>query len=209
MTLTTPNATFLQGRDALLAADRALYAGANQCKIWTSFAKYGMGQFADDDGSDTRYHVQNDFTIPDGVCPDGQEGGGDEGGGSGNNDDLYEPNDFSDKAYNLGGLHRSIEIDGLAIKKRTTQDRDWFRFTLPRAGTLNVRIDMPSNAGDLDLRLYTVQNGVLKELARSTKRRKGGSESVTITAKANTPYLIQVIGYNGASGNYDMQINIP
>lgn len=211
MTLTPLRPTFLNGRDAILAADRALYDGGNQCKIWTSFAKYGMGQFADDDGSDTRYHVQTDFTIPDGVCPDGQEGGGGDtgGGGGGNNDKNFEPNDFSDQAYNLGGLNRSIEIDGLAIAKKATQDRDWFKFQIPRSGPLNVNIEMDKGAGDLDLRIYTVQNGTLKELARSTKRKKGGTESVTINGKANTPYLIQIIGFNGATGGYNLQVNIP
>jgi extracellular elastinolytic metalloproteinase len=35
--------TFLQARDAILAADRAGFEGKNQCLIWTAFAKRGMG----------------------------------------------------------------------------------------------------------------------------------------------------------------------
>lgn len=37
------NPGFLDARDAVLAADRANFAGANQCIIWDAFAKRGMG----------------------------------------------------------------------------------------------------------------------------------------------------------------------
>lgn len=37
------NPGFLDARDAVLAADRANFAGANQCLIWDAFAKRGMG----------------------------------------------------------------------------------------------------------------------------------------------------------------------
>ncbi|HFA50384.1 MAG TPA: T9SS type A sorting domain-containing protein [Bacteroidetes bacterium] len=41
---------FVDGRDAILAADEALYGGANQCLIWGAFAKRGLG-FSADQGS--------------------------------------------------------------------------------------------------------------------------------------------------------------
>jgi uncharacterized repeat protein (TIGR01451 family) len=34
---------FVDGRDAILAADMALTSGANQCEIWAGFAKRGLG----------------------------------------------------------------------------------------------------------------------------------------------------------------------
>ncbi|MCB0518113.1 MAG: M36 family metallopeptidase [Lewinellaceae bacterium] len=34
---------FVDGRNAILAADQALYGGANSCTIWTAFAKRGLG----------------------------------------------------------------------------------------------------------------------------------------------------------------------
>ena len=34
---------FVDGRDAILAADLALTGGANQCEIWRGFAKRGLG----------------------------------------------------------------------------------------------------------------------------------------------------------------------
>ncbi len=38
---------FIDGRDAILAADEALYGGANQCLIWEVFARRGLGYYAD------------------------------------------------------------------------------------------------------------------------------------------------------------------
>ena len=40
------NPGFLDARDAVLAADKADFAGANQCLIWDAFAKRGMGYSA-------------------------------------------------------------------------------------------------------------------------------------------------------------------
>ncbi len=50
MKLQPCNAGFVDGRDAILAADMALYNGANQCLIWQAFAKRGLG-FSADQGS--------------------------------------------------------------------------------------------------------------------------------------------------------------
>ncbi len=41
---------FVDGRDAILAADAALYGGANECLIWDAFARRGLG-FSADQGS--------------------------------------------------------------------------------------------------------------------------------------------------------------
>jgi uncharacterized protein (DUF2141 family) len=46
------NPSFLQARDAILAADRALTGGANQSEIWSTFARRGMGYSAVDASAD-------------------------------------------------------------------------------------------------------------------------------------------------------------
>lgn len=43
---------FIDGRDAILAADELLYDGANQCLIWEVFARRGIGYSADQGSSD-------------------------------------------------------------------------------------------------------------------------------------------------------------
>lgn len=41
---------FVDGRDAIFAADQAIYGGANECLLWDAFAKRGLG-FSADQGS--------------------------------------------------------------------------------------------------------------------------------------------------------------
>lgn len=55
--------TFLESRDAILAADQALTGGANQCLIWEAFAKRGMG-FSASSGSNSRGDEIEAFDLP-------------------------------------------------------------------------------------------------------------------------------------------------
>jgi extracellular elastinolytic metalloproteinase len=56
--------TFVDGRDALLAADLNLNAAANECLIWEGFAKRGIGFSASDGGSSGSLAVTEAFDIP-------------------------------------------------------------------------------------------------------------------------------------------------
>jgi hypothetical protein len=60
--------TFLDARDAILLADQNNNNGANQCLIWSAFAKRGMGVNADDGGNDKSLAVSEDFNLPS-QCP--------------------------------------------------------------------------------------------------------------------------------------------
>ena len=55
---------FVDGRDAILAADRALTGGANQCEIWRGFAKRGLGTGASQGVSTSRTDGVQSFTVP-------------------------------------------------------------------------------------------------------------------------------------------------
>jgi extracellular elastinolytic metalloproteinase len=55
---------FVDGRDAILAADRMLNAGANQCLIWTAFAKRGLGFSANQGSSLNRSDGVEAFDLP-------------------------------------------------------------------------------------------------------------------------------------------------
>lgn len=57
---------FVDGRDAILAADEVLYGGANQCLIWKAFAKRGLGINADQGSVENIGDETEDFEIP---CP--------------------------------------------------------------------------------------------------------------------------------------------
>ncbi|SFI86695.1 M36 family metallopeptidase [Planctomicrobium piriforme] len=58
------NPTFLDGRDAILAADLALTGGANQTDIWAAFARRGMGLSASDGGSANSTNVIAAYDVP-------------------------------------------------------------------------------------------------------------------------------------------------
>ncbi len=58
---------FIEGRDAILAADQALYDGANQCLIWEAFAKRGLGYFAEG-GSDNAVGDEDNSFEPLPTC---------------------------------------------------------------------------------------------------------------------------------------------
>ncbi|MCH9650079.1 MAG: M36 family metallopeptidase [Deltaproteobacteria bacterium] len=61
---------FVDGRDAILAADDALTgtgaagSGANQCSIWRAFARRGLGLNADQGSSASRADGTEDFVVP-------------------------------------------------------------------------------------------------------------------------------------------------
>lgn len=55
---------FVDGRDAILAADIALYGGVNQCLIWNAFAKRGLGVSADQGSSNSRFDGTEAFDSP-------------------------------------------------------------------------------------------------------------------------------------------------
>ena len=54
---------FLDGRDAILQADENLYGGIHRCNIWTSFAKRGMGYYADQGSADNTGDETEDFEV--------------------------------------------------------------------------------------------------------------------------------------------------
>ncbi len=55
---------FVDGRDAILAADVANYGGENRCEIWRAFAKRGLGVNASQGSSNNRSDGVEDFTLP-------------------------------------------------------------------------------------------------------------------------------------------------
>ncbi|MEM9847558.1 MAG: T9SS-dependent M36 family metallopeptidase [Bacteroidota bacterium] len=55
---------FADGRDGILAADQALYGGANECIIWEAFARRGLGFSADQGSSSNRSDGVEAFDLP-------------------------------------------------------------------------------------------------------------------------------------------------
>ena len=59
---------FVDGRDAILAADAAFTGGANQCLIWDAFAARGLGFSADQGSSASRSDGTEAFDLPISCC---------------------------------------------------------------------------------------------------------------------------------------------
>jgi len=55
---------FVDGRDAVLAADALLYNGANECLIWKAFARRGIGFGADQGSSISSNDGTENFDLP-------------------------------------------------------------------------------------------------------------------------------------------------
>lgn len=60
---------FIEGRDALLAADAATTGGADQCLIWEVFANRGLGINASGGSKNSRTDQVEDFTMPEDTDP--------------------------------------------------------------------------------------------------------------------------------------------
>jgi len=55
---------FVDARDAILAADLALYNGVNRCIIWEAFARRGLGYSADQGSSNSREDGSEGYDMP-------------------------------------------------------------------------------------------------------------------------------------------------
>ncbi|NNF57191.1 MAG: T9SS type A sorting domain-containing protein [Rhodothermaceae bacterium] len=60
---------FVDGRDAILAADQALYGGAHIDALWRAFARRGLGIGADQGSSGTNDDNTEDFAEPETIAP--------------------------------------------------------------------------------------------------------------------------------------------
>lgn len=65
MKMQTCSPGFVDGRDAILAADQVLYQGLHQCIIWEVFARRGLGLNADQGSSGSVSDGLENFEMPD------------------------------------------------------------------------------------------------------------------------------------------------
>ncbi len=122
--------------------------------------------------------------------------------------DPFEPNNSSDVATNLGTLAATTLLDGLNINRiGLDDDDDWFRFQVNRSGNLTVTLEPEGAAGDLDIRLYTLNaQNTLVQLGQSTRRGDGLTEQIIVAVTPGMPLLLYVFGYDRALGEYRLTI---
>lgn len=214
--------SMLDARDAIIAADNIIYGGADLPEIWAAFADRGFGVHAnagvfDLTANDPGWQssgIIEDFTVPDGLnsTPPPPPVGGD-----GSNDFLFEPNETSNAAFDLGAVTGVNTVTNLQIKQNAAgkaADRDWFKFTPTKAGVLTLNETPNTSAGDLDMRLYRSVNGSPTSLTeigvgQGTHRSAGTPETITVAVAAGTTYFFNVQGFNGGLGNYNLTLTAP
>ena len=86
---------FVDGRDAIMAADQALYGGANICLLWDAFAKRGLGVSADQGSSGSVGDGSEAFDTPTGIA------------------EYTAPTDVCDGAEVLTGLGGGTPLGGV------------------------------------------------------------------------------------------------
>jgi len=103
---------------------------------------------------------------------------------------------------NLGPCDPVRVIDNLSIDH--SADRDRFRFYMPGQGGSNdsVRIDFNHGQGDLDMRLLSASGSAL-----ATSQGTSNSEFISMNGRPAGWYFVDVYGYSGAIGNYELTIN--
>jgi hypothetical protein len=110
------NPGFVDGRDAILAADAALNGGANQCLIWDSFARRGLGFSANQGFFFTRFDGTEAFDVPVSCCTfaelNGKVGALKAGGviNNGNANALSQKLANAEKSINTGSPNAGINV---------------------------------------------------------------------------------------------------
>ncbi len=123
---------FVDGRDAILAADSALYEGANHCLIWQAFARRGLGFSADQGSNESRTDQVQAFDLPAECINIGLA------------EDLYHrgisvlPNPANDEVLIRldHGFEETLLIDLLDVKGRTLSS------TMVRPGSIAHTLDI-------------------------------------------------------------------
>jgi hypothetical protein len=123
--------------------------------------------------------------------------------------DPFEPNDSSDRATNFGTLSGTENFVGLTIAQHANglPDYDWYRWTAGQSGTFRATITYSIPGGDLQLRVYALMNGQLVQLGSSLNTGVT-SQSVAVAAGSGEPLFVWVYGFNGAQGEYSLQVSL-
>ncbi|WP_114491103.1 M36 family metallopeptidase [Candidatus Ulvibacter alkanivorans] len=166
---------FVDGRDAIFAADVALYGGANECLIWDAFAKRGLGVSADQGSSNSRSDGTEAFDTPSGLAM------------------FTAPNDVCLNEGVLTGLGGGTPFGGVYSGPGVTDDGNGNTYTFdPMAagvGVHTITYDVPSGACSTassdsdDIEVLSIPPGP----TTTSEFDVCPGDSVTLTATLNDP----------------------
>ncbi|MEY3456985.1 MAG: hypothetical protein RL215_142, partial [Planctomycetota bacterium] len=123
--------------------------------------------------------------------------------------DAFEPNNTRQTATAISGdlSEQNFEVFGLSIHNGS--DVDWGRITTTEVGTAEhfFSIYFSHAEGDLDVRLY--RDGDPDDNPIRTSTGTNDEERISFEGLPAGTYYAQVYGFLGATGSYDLQVNLP
>jgi len=187
--------TFLDARDAILAADVANYGGANHDILWAAFAKRGLGFSADDGGNDNVLVVTEAFDVPDDlrVQPlDNMSARGPVGG-------PFAPNS---KIYQLTNAGESAVVNWTGTKSAPWLDLTDTSGELMVGGSTSVTLSINAAATSLPSAIYT-------DTIIFSNVTTGIAQSRTVTLNVGIEHLTELFSGPGFDLDFTQLIFTP
>lgn len=129
---------FVDGRDAILAADLALTGGANQCEIWRGFVKRGLGVNADQGLSSNRSDGVENFEFP-AACLAANFGGFQKPVNAAPYLNTWDAGDVIPVKFNLTGDSASMLIDTQPIDCTTLEPTGEAPIEVAKPGSTDLK----------------------------------------------------------------------
>ncbi|HND54386.1 MAG TPA: cadherin domain-containing protein, partial [Pirellulaceae bacterium] len=112
--------------------------------------------------------------------------------------DAFEPNNGIGSATDLGQI-TNWRRDDLTLHNGS--DEDWYRFSVPSTGILDIAATFAASEGDLDFTLYDANGGVL---AASTTR--GDTEAASVNVPGGVPLYLRVYSRGDGANVYSLML---
>lgn len=204
---------FVDGRDAILKADTALYNGANSCIIWKAFAKRGLGYSANQGSSTSRSDGTQAFDLPPGVnenCTNDPDYAivlsPNRNAACAGNDFTY---DVSILAFNGYTGTVTISPNSLPVGLSYTLSQASFN-TFPAAATWTISNTSGLAAGEYSIGLSGTDGTTMRQKTATLEILPIAPPPVLVAPanNSNVASLKQTLQWNTATGanHYDLQV---
>jgi len=119
--------------------------------------------------------------------------------------DRFESNNTNDEAYDLRVINGERLFEQLTI--HNASDQDFYRFSINGKADQShfAAISFNHLEGDLDLYLTNAEKQEKIRLSEGV----GDLETISLNGLAAGNYLLEVVGYEGAQGNYSLTVHAP
>ncbi len=204
---------FVDGRDAILKADTALYGGANSCIIWNAFAKRGLGYSANQGSSASASDGTQAFDLPPGInenCTNDPEYAivlsPNRNAACGGNDFTYEVSILAFNDYT-----GTVTIAANTLPTGVTSNLSATSFnTFPATATWTISNTDGLASGDYSLRIDGTDGTIMRQKTATLEVLPIAPPPVLVAPANNSTVssLKQTLRWNSATGatHYDLQV---